>query len=66
MLLVVHTSTLQDSLAGYPQWFVVACLTVVAALAIWILGKLLKWAVILLLIAVLLVGGGWALWLLFQ
>ena len=46
-----------DSLADYPQWFVVACVTVVAAVMIWVLVKLLKWALWVALIAVLVVGG---------
>ena len=46
-----------DSLADYPQWFVAACVTVVAAAMIWVLVKLLKWALWVALIAVLVVGG---------
>jgi uncharacterized membrane protein YhdT len=36
--------TVIESLKGYPEWFVVACVTIVAAVAIWVLVKLLKWA----------------------
>jgi uncharacterized membrane protein YhdT len=46
-----------ESLKGYPEWFVVACVTIVAAVAIWVLVKLLKWALWALLIGVLVVGG---------
>jgi hypothetical protein len=53
---------LLDSFAGYPPWFVAACLTVVAAAAIWVLAKVLKWGMYL-LIGIVLVGGvvvtGW-------
>jgi uncharacterized protein (DUF983 family) len=48
--------TFFDALADYPPWFVVACVTVVAAGLIWMLVKLLKWALWITLIA-LLVGG---------
>ena len=46
-----------ESLKAYPEWFVVACVTIVAAVAIWVLVKLLKWALWALLIGVLVVGG---------
>lgn len=53
-----------DSLAEYPRWFVVACVTVVAALGIWLLIKVVKVALYLLLGAVI-IGGivavGWLL-----
>ena len=46
-----------ESLKDYPPWFVAACVTIVAAVAIWIVVKLLKWALWALLIGVLVVGG---------
>jgi hypothetical protein len=66
VFLVVQTSSWLDSFGDYPRWLVVAGLTLVAAAAIWILAKAIKWTLWLLLIAVLLVGGATALWLLFQ
>ena len=63
---VVKTAPLTDPFAGYPEWLVVLAVTVAAAIVIWILAKLLKWALWLLLVAVLLVGGTAALWLLFH
>lgn len=58
MLAVVQKLPLTffDSLAEYPPWFVAACVTVVTAGAIWVLIKLLKWALWLALLAVLVVG----------
>jgi hypothetical protein len=53
-----------DSLAEYPRWFMAACLTVVTALVIWGLIKMLKWTLYLLLALVLLGGGGLVVWLL--
>jgi hypothetical protein len=44
-------------LADYPHWFVVACVTIVAAVLIWLLVKVLKWTLWVILISVLLVGG---------
>ncbi|MBS0662457.1 MAG: hypothetical protein JSR48_04285 [Verrucomicrobia bacterium] len=53
-----------DSLAGYPPWFVAACLTVVAAMLIWVLAKVLKWALYLLIGLVLVGGAATTVWLL--
>ncbi len=49
--------TVVESLADYPRWFVVVCVTIVAAVLIWLVMKVLKWTLWLLLITVLLVGG---------
>ena len=43
-------------LAGYPPWLIVLVGAVIAALVLWLFGKLLKWAIWLVIIAVL-VGG---------
>ena len=53
-----------DPFLGHPPWLVVIVLTIVAALAIWILAKLLKWTLRLLFVAVLIGGFAMALWLL--
>ena len=55
-----------DSLAEYPHWFVVACATVSAAMLLWLLMKILKAALWMLIFGVLLVGGATAVWLLFK
>jgi hypothetical protein len=53
-------------LGGHPPWLVVLVGTFAAALLIWILIKLLKWALWLLFFAVLVGGIAWALWLLLE
>ncbi|MCF7689345.1 MAG: hypothetical protein K9M98_15765 [Cephaloticoccus sp.] len=53
-----------ESLGEYPRWFVVACLTVVAAVGLWLLVKVLKWTLYLVLAVVLLGGGATVVWLL--
>jgi len=53
-----------ESLAEYPWWFVAVCLTVVAALVVWGLIKMLKWTLYLLLALVLVGGGALVVWLL--
>jgi hypothetical protein len=45
-----------DSLAGYPHWFVVACVVLAALGAVWILAKVLKLAVWMIFLGVLLVA----------
>lgn len=53
-------------LSAHPPWLVVIVGTFAAALVIWILIKLLKWALWLLFFGVLLGGTFWALWLLLE
>lgn len=49
-------SALQN-LAHYPRWFVTLCAVIVAAAAIWLLAKMLKWTLYLAVIAVLGLAG---------
>lgn len=63
MTLSPPSKTLFDSLAGYPPWFVAACVTVVAVVAIWIAAKLLKWSLYLLMALVVIAGIAATLWL---
>ena len=58
--------TILDSLADYPRWVVVACATIVLAAAIWVVIKLLKWTLWMLLFAVLIIGLGTAAWLMLR
>ena len=58
--------TILGSLADYPRWVVVACATIVLAAAIWVVIKLLKWTLWLLLLSVVIIGLGTAAWLLFR
>ncbi len=58
MLLAVLTQSVpaDDPFHGYPPWVVVLVGTVVAALLLWMVGKLLRWTIWVLIIVVL-VGG---------
>jgi len=60
------TATFAQSFEGWPSWLQVAVATVFAALAIWVLMKVLKWALWLLFFLVLLGGLAAAAWLLIQ
>lgn len=66
MPLPTSANTLLDSLAGYPRWFVAACLTVVAVVVIWIAAKLLKVALYVLMVLVLIAGIAATVWLIFK
>lgn len=50
------TAAVSASLKDYPPWLVAACATIVAAAAIWVIAKLLKWALWALLVCVLVAG----------
>ena len=66
LALMAKTTTMLDSLADYPRWFVVACGTIVTAVLIWLVMKVLKLTMWLLIFAVLAVGLGSAAWLLLK
>jgi hypothetical protein len=58
------TKTWSVDLDAYPRWLVVLVATLVASLLIWIVIKVSKLALWLVLLAVLIGGTGYALWLL--
>ena len=58
------TKSYAYDLSGYPQWLVVLVGTLVAVLALWVLMKLLKWTLWILLFCVLIGGLLWTLSLL--
>ena len=49
-------------LSQYPRWAVVLAGTAVAAVALWLIMKVLKWTLWLLIVAVVLGGLAWAVW----
>jgi hypothetical protein len=58
----VELQALVDSVSAYPRWLIIAAATLVAVLLIWVVAKLLEWALWLLLIAVIVGGLAWAIW----
>ena len=58
--------TFIDSLSSYPRWLVIAAATLVAALLVWLVAKLLEWTLWLILIVVIVGGLAWAAWALFR
>ena len=66
LLAQAETKTYFVDLSGYPQWLVVLVGTLAVVLILWIMMKLLKWTLWILLFCVLIGGLLWALWLLFN
>jgi hypothetical protein len=60
LLAEVVTRSLFVDLSAFPKWLVVLVGSLLAALAIWIMIKLLKWALWLLFFGVLVGGVLWA------
>ena len=58
----VVTQTYVFDLSAYPRWLVVLAGTLVAVVGIWVLMKLLKLTLWLLLLAVFIGGIAWAVW----
>lgn len=53
-----------DQAAGYPPWLVVGCGAIVLAAMLYVLAKIVKWSLYLLVALVLICGLGASLWLL--
>ncbi len=66
MTLSPPPDTLLDSLAAYPRWLVAAGATVALVLVLWILAKLLKVALYVVMVLVLVGGVAATLWYLFH
>ena len=60
MIADVFTTSYSADLSAYPKWLVVLACTVVAALIIWILMKVLKWALWFMFFGVIVGGVMWA------
>lgn len=63
---LVHESVTVVDLSGYPDWLLVLGGTLLAALVVWLLIKVLKWTLGLLFLGVLIGGVIWAGWLLIK
>jgi hypothetical protein len=61
VLFGAYVSPFPEPLADYPPWLVALGLTLLVALAIWVLSKVLKFALWLLFFAVLIGGTLWSL-----
>ena len=59
----INTQTLLHSAAAYPPWLVAGCAVIVGAFALWLVGKLLKWTIMVIVAAILILGGAALVWL---
>jgi hypothetical protein len=59
----INIQTLLHSLAAYPPWLVAVCAVVAGAFALWLVGKLLKWSLMVIVATILLLGAAALVWL---
>jgi uncharacterized membrane protein YjjP (DUF1212 family) len=59
----IDPQALLHSLAAYPPWLVVVCAVVAGMFTLWLLGKLLKWSLVVIVATVLILGGAALVWL---
>ena len=59
----INIQTLLHSLAAYPPWLVAVCAVVAGIFALWVVGKLLKWSLMVIMVAVLILGAAALVWL---
>jgi hypothetical protein len=55
-----------DSVSDYPHWLVVACAVLATVVALWLVLKLIKLALWLLLVGLVLASASAVIWLLFR
>jgi hypothetical protein len=53
----INPQTLLHSASAYPPWLVVGCAVIAGILGLWLVGKLLKWSFVVIVVAVLILGG---------
>jgi hypothetical protein len=59
----INSQTLLHSLSAYPPWLVAVCAVVAGIFALWLVGKLLKWSLMVIMVAVLILGSATLVWL---
>jgi uncharacterized membrane protein YjjP (DUF1212 family) len=59
----INTQTLLHSLSAYPPWLVAVCAVIAGAFALWLVGKLLKWSLIIIVAVIIILGGAALVWL---
>ena len=58
-----NTQTLLHSVSAYPPWLVAVCAVVAGIFVLWLVGKLLKWTIMVLVAAILILGAAALVWL---
>jgi len=59
----INTQTLLHSVSAYPPWLVAVCAVVAGIFVLWLVGKLLKWTIMVLVAAILILGAAALVWL---
>jgi hypothetical protein len=59
----INTQSLLHSASAYPPWLVVTCAVVAGIFALWLVGKLLEWSLMLIVATILILGGVALVWL---
>jgi hypothetical protein len=58
----INVQTLLHSASAYPPWLVVVCAVIAIILGLWLVGKLLKWGLVVMVVAILVLGGAALVW----
>jgi hypothetical protein len=61
-IMPINSQTLLHSASAYPPWLVVVCAVVAGILGLWLVGKLLKWGLVIIVVAILVLGGAALVW----
>jgi len=59
----IKAQTLLHSLSAYPPWFVDTCAVIAGVFALWLVGKLLKWSLMVIGAMILILAGAALVWL---
>jgi hypothetical protein len=62
----INAQTLLHSLSAYPPWLVAGCAVVAGIFALWLVGKLLKWSLMVIVAGILVLGAAALVWLVFR
>ncbi|HWZ93686.1 MAG TPA: hypothetical protein VNW30_00680 [Opitutaceae bacterium] len=62
----INAQTLLHSAAAYPPWLVTVCAVVAGIFVLWLVGKLLKWSLMVIAATVLVLGAAALVWLVFR
>ncbi len=62
----INSPPLLHSFSSYPPWLVVVCAVVAGILGLWFVGKLLQWSLVVIVVAILVLGGASLAWQMFR
>jgi hypothetical protein len=62
----INTQTLLHSLSAYPPWLVAMCAVIAGIFVVWLVGKLLKWSLMVIGAVIFIFAGAALVWLVFR